>query len=202
MNLVALIKPKKELKEEALTLKKEIKRKFGNQTYLNHLVHLTMFDLKVKASKVVKLYKKEIRIKNLNEKELKLIVKKRFFFENDPITKKTTFIILIKKNKLLQNLQLNLLSMFQNIKLNKKNKFNKQPFKKNNNIYGYPFVNESWRPHITIGSIDKQYIKDIIFKNFLSSKKKFSENFKYIYFYKYEKNKHHYLWRSKIINDK
>ena len=27
MNLVALIKPKKELKEEALTLKKEIKRK-------------------------------------------------------------------------------------------------------------------------------------------------------------------------------
>ena len=81
MNLVALIKPKKELKEEALTLKKEIKRKFGNQTYLNHLVHLTMFDLKVKASQVVKPYKKEIRIKNLNEKELKLIVKKRFFLK-------------------------------------------------------------------------------------------------------------------------
>ena len=119
-----------------------------------------MFDLKVKASQVVKPYKKEIRIKNLNEKELKLIVKKRFFFENDPITKKTTFIILIKKNKLLQNLQLNLLSMFQNIKLNKKNKFNKKTFKKNNNIYGYPFVNESWRPHVTIASINKEFIND------------------------------------------
>tara|TARA_Y100000591_G_scaffold220479_1_gene191936 strand:+ start:134 stop:742 length:609 start_codon:yes stop_codon:yes gene_type:complete len=202
MNLVALIKPKKKLLEEVLILKKKIKKKFGKQTYLDHLVHLTIFDLKVKNSKITDSYKKEIRIKNLYEKDLKLIVKKRYFFKNDPITKKTTFIILIKKNKLLQNLQLNLLSRFQNIKLNKKNKFNKEPFKKNNNIYGYPFVNESWRPHITIGSIDKEYIKDIIFKNFLSSKKKFSENFKYIYFYKYEKNKHHYLWRSKIINDK
>jgi hypothetical protein len=187
MNLVALIKPQKKIKKEVLILKKKIKRKFGNQTYLNHLVHLTIFDLKVKT---------------LNEKNLKLIVKKRFFFKNDPITKKTTFIILIKKNKLLQNLQLNLLSRFQNIKINKKNKFKKKKFEKNNNVYGYPFVKESWKPHVTIASINKEFINDKILRNFLISKKKFSENFKYIYFYKYEKNKHHYLWRSKIINDK
>lgn len=202
MNLVALIKPQQKIKKEVLILKKKIKRKFGNQTYLNHLVHLTIFDLKVKTSQFVKPYKKEIRIKNLNEKNLKLIVKKRFFFKNDPITKKTTFIILIKKNKLLQNLQLNLLSRFQNIKINKKNKFKKKKFEKNNNDYGYPFVKESWKPHITIASISKEFINDKILRNFLISKKKFSENFKYIYFYKYEKNKHHYLWRSKIINDK
>jgi len=202
MNLVALIKPKKKIKEEVLILKKKIKRKFGNQTYLNHLVHLTIFDLKVKTSQIVNSYKKEIRIKNLNEKDLKLTVKKRFFFKNDPITKKTTFIILIKKNKLLQNLQLNLLSKFQNIKINKKNKFKKKQFNKNSNIYGYPFVNESWKPHVTIVSINKKYTKDKILRNFLISKKKISENFKYIYFYKYEKNKHYYLWKSKIINDK
>ena len=179
MNLVALIKPKKKLKEEVLILKKKIKRKFGNQTYLNHLVHLTIFDLKVKTSQVVKIYKKEKRIKNLNEKDLKLIVKKRFFFKNDPITKKTTFIILIKKNKLIQNLQLNLLSRFQNMKINKKNKFKKKQFDKNNNTYGYPFVNESWKPHVTIASINKEYTKNKILRNFNS--KKFSENFNYIY---------------------
>ena len=52
MNLVALIKPKKELKEEALILKKKIKRKFGNKSYLNLLVNLKIFDLKVKAFQV------------------------------------------------------------------------------------------------------------------------------------------------------
>ena len=59
MNLVALIKPQKKIKR-ILILKKKIKRKFGNQTYLNHLVHLTIFDLKVKTSQFVNHIKKKL----------------------------------------------------------------------------------------------------------------------------------------------
>ena len=45
MNLVALIKPKKKFYNEVMSLKKLVGKKFGNQTYLKHLLHITIFDL-------------------------------------------------------------------------------------------------------------------------------------------------------------
>ena len=72
---------------------------------------------------------------------------------------------------------------------------------KNNNKFGYPFVNKNWKPHLTIASMNKIYISDSLFKNFLKSKKHLQENFKYVYFYKYSNGRHFFLWKSKILND-
>ena len=43
----------KNLKKEFCIVKK-VKQKFGNQTYLNHPVHLTLFTLKIKKTSELK----------------------------------------------------------------------------------------------------------------------------------------------------
>ena len=96
MNLVALIKPCKKIDTEVKKLKKELFKKIGNQKYLNHFPHTTIFDLKV----------------------------------------------------------------------------------------------------------NKNYIKDDIFKKFLKNKQIIKENFKFIYFYNYFRGKHIFLWKSRIKNEK
>ena len=187
MNLVALIKPSRKIYDEVKNIKSKIFKKYGKQMYIDHLPHITIFDLK---------------IKNLKQKDLNLLVKKRHFFKSDPITKKCTYVIFIKKNLLLKKIQTKLLKKFSYIKKIKNIKFDNKEFAKNNKIFGYPFVNNSWKPHITIVSIDKKNMKDSLFKKFLSIRQNHRENFKFIYFYKYNDGKHIFLWKSKIINDK
>ena len=201
MNLVALIKPNKKIYKEVKKIKKEVYKKFGYQKYLNHLPHVTIFDLKVNKFSIPKKFKNEIKIKNLNTRDLKLSVKKRHYFKTDPITKKCTFVIFVKKNQILKKIQQKLLKKFKPIKQKKNIKFKNVEFKKNNNKFGYPFVNTSWKPHLTIASVNKIYISDSLFKNFLKSKNHLNENFKYIYFYKYSNGKHFFLWKNKILND-
>lgn len=201
MNLVALIKPNKKIYKEVKKIKKEVYKKFGNQKYLDHLPHVTIFDLKVNKFSISKKLKNETKIKNLNTRDLKLSVKKRYYFKTDPITKKCTFAIFIKKNLILKKIQQKLLKKFKAIKQKKNIRFKNVEFRKNNNKFGYPFVNKSWKPHLTIASVNKIYISDSLFKNFLKSKNHLQENFKYIYFYKYSNERHFFLWKSKILND-
>lgn len=201
MNLVALIKPTKKIYFEIKKIKKEVYKKFGNQKYLKHLPHVTIFDLKIKKSLLSKNFKKDIKIKNLNRKDLKLLYKKRHYFKIDPITKKCTFVIFIKKNKTLKKIQEKLLRRFKIIKQKKNIKFENKEFRINNNNFGYPFVSKNWKPHLTIASVNKVYISDTLFKNFLKSKKNLQENFRYIYFYEYSNGRHFFLWKSKILND-
>ena len=191
---------KKEIKE-IKKIKKEVYKKFGKQKYLDHLPHLTIFDLKVNQFLISKKFKNEIKIENLNTRDLKLSLKKRYYFKTDPITKKCTFVIFVKKNEVLKKIQQNLLKKFKSIKQKRNIRFKNAEFNKNNNKFGYPFVNKSWKPHLTIASVNKNYISDSLFKNFLKSKKHLHENYKYIYFYKYSNRRHYFLWKSKILND-
>ena len=202
MNLVALIKPNKKLNIEVKKTKMAVFKKYGNQKYVNHLPHLTIFDLKINKKLINKNHKKDLAIQNLNKNNLRLILKKRFYFANDPITKKNTYVIFVKKNNLLKKIQKKLLKRFKKIILKKNKKFNNINLKKNYKNYGYPFVNSDWKPHLTIASIKKNYTSDIIFKNFIKKKNIIKENFKFIYFYKYFNGKHIFLWKSKIVNEK
>lgn len=201
MNLVALIKPKKKFYYEVKGLKKLVGKKFGNQTYLKHLPHITIFDLKISKSKLTFNHKNKIKIKKLKKSHLKLVLKKRNYFKSDPLTKKSTFVIFLKKTLILKAIQMKLLNRFKSIKLKKKFEFKDKNLKQNGLKYGYPFVKKSWKPHLTIVSIDKKYFADPIFKNFLSKKEKFYEYFEFIYFYEFYKNKHFFLWKSKVVND-
>ena len=201
MNLVALIKPKKKFYNEVMSLKKLVGKKFGNQTYLKHLPHITIFDLKISKSKITANHKNKIQIKHFKKSKLRLILKKRYFFKSDPITNKTTFVIFLKKTLILKAIQTKLLDRFKSIKLNKKFKFKDKNLTINSVKYGYPFVKKNWKPHLTIVSIDKKYSKDTIFTKFLNNKKKFYEYFEFVYFYEFYKNKHFFLWKSKVVND-
>jgi len=120
MNLVALIKPNKKIYKEVKKIKKEVFKKFGNQKYLDHFPHVTIFDLKVNKFSIPKKFKNAIKINHLNMKDLQLSFKKRYYFKTDPITQKCTFVIFIKKNQILKKIQLKLLEKFKDIKQKKK----------------------------------------------------------------------------------
>ncbi len=199
MNLVALIKPNKKIFLEVKKYKGEVFKKFGKQTYVDHLPHLTIFNLKINSKINLK---NEIKIKNLKLNELKIIIKKRYYFESDPITKKITFILLVKKNKTLQRIQDKLLLKFKKFKKLEKLKFKNKEFNRNYRIFGYPFVNKNWKPHLTIASVNNSLTSDNLFKKFLSSKKILKENFRFVYFYKYTKGRHIFLKKAKLVNEK
>ena len=80
----------------------------------------------------------------------------------------------------------------------KKKRFVKNNFDKNFNLFGYHFVNSSWKPHCTIASVNKVNSKNKVFNKFLKNKKIFSEKIRFIYFYEYLRGKHKYLWKSEI----
>lgn len=198
MKLVALIKPKGEILKEIKYFKKKIFEEIGSQTYLDHLPHVTIFSIDIIKMHINEKHKKKINLKKIKKKDLVLSVKKRHYFNNDPLTKKITFAIFFKKNSTLSLIQKVLLKNFKGILNFKKKRIIKNNFDKNYNLYGYHFVNNSWKPHCTIASVNKNNSKFYTFKQFLKNKKTFSEKFKYIYFYEYKRGKHKYLWRSEI----
>ena len=48
--VAAFIKFDKKIEKKILQQKKLVKKRFGNQTYLNHPVHLTLFTLNIKKT--------------------------------------------------------------------------------------------------------------------------------------------------------
>lgn len=198
MKLVALIKPKRQIFKEIKYYKKKIFNEIGSQTYLDHLPHITIFSLNVDEKKINKNHKKSITLKKNYKKDMILNVKKRFYFKNDPLTKKTTFAIFFEKNSSLDLIQKKLLINFKNTLILKKKKVVKNNFDRNYNLYGYHFVNTSWKPHCTIASVDKSLSKNKVFIEFLKQKKIYSEKIIFIYFYEYFGGKHKLLWKNKI----
>ena len=120
MKLVALIKPKRQVFNEIKYYKKKIFNEIGSQTYLDHLPHITIFSLNVDEKKINKNHKKSITLKKNYKKDMILNVKKRFYFKNDPLTKKTTFAIFFEKNSSLDLIQKKLLINFKNTLILKK----------------------------------------------------------------------------------
>ena len=64
MNLVALIKPSRKIYDEVRNIKFKVFKKYGKQMYVDHLPHITIFDLKIKKSLLTKKYYSELKIKN------------------------------------------------------------------------------------------------------------------------------------------
>ena len=66
INIGAFIEFDKKINNKVLGYKKKVKNKFGNQIYLDHPVHSTLFTIKIKKiSELKKIYKNDINIKNL-----------------------------------------------------------------------------------------------------------------------------------------
>ena len=109
VKLGAFIIPDKKLKKIILKLKKIVKKRFGNQTYLNHLPHCTLYVFETNKKNLQEIKKiKYLKIKGNNL----FYTKNTKIFLNDPLTKKNTYIVNINKNKFLNNLQVQVLKTF------------------------------------------------------------------------------------------
>ncbi len=183
------------LKKKILNLKKEVKKKFGFQTYTDHLPHCTLYVFKT-LNKNIKHLKKIKRIPK-NYQNI-FILDKTDIFYNDPITKKNTFIIKIKKNKFLKDLQKNVLKKFRKYVFNSNDKYTNKVMRRNFRLYGYPFVNKNWKPHFTIASISpKKKQNDFIvnFKKLVFNKKHVLKN---LSIYQINKSQHKLICKIKI----
>jgi hypothetical protein len=196
--IAAFIEFDKKITNKILSKKKNFKKKFGNQIYLNHPVHLTLFTLYIK--KISELKKIYINNSNKYSKAITINLFKSGIFFNDPITNGHTFFYYIRKTKKISEIQLNNLKKINNkINVLKKNinQFKLPILKKNYKRFGFPFVGEIWIPHTTISSIEDLKQNDKFVKNFLSSKINLKCQVNEIKFYKIHKDKHDFLFNVK-----
>jgi len=168
------IEPEKKLKKVIIDYKRIVKKNYGNQIYLFHPAHLTLFTMTVKRKlpkdKIIKISKFLKNFKNIRIK----IAKIKFFY-NDPQTKGHTMFLSLKKNTSLNNFQMKMIRFLNQIigskNIVKKNKFNGK-LRKDYRRYGYPFVGKNWIPHFTISSISKKHnlekIQSIVKKRYYS----------------------------------
>ena len=82
------------LKDQIINLKKNVKKRFGFQTYIDHLPHCTLYVFKSIGKNINNL--KKIKNISLNEKNFFFLDKTDIFF-NDPITKKIHLLLKLKK---------------------------------------------------------------------------------------------------------
>ena len=196
--IAAFIEFDKKITNKILNQKKIVKKKFGNQIYLNHPVHLTLFTLHIK--KINELKRIYINNKDKESKPLYVSLTKPGIFYNDPLTGGHTFFHYIKKNKRITEIQMRHLKKINNkLFVGKKNKnlFKNNDFKKNYKKFGFPFVGNIWVPHTTVASIKNLKINNKYIKKFLSEKIKLKCAIKEIKFYKIIKDRHDFLFNVK-----
>ena len=109
--------PNQRLKKIILKFKKIVQKQFGNQIYLNHLPHCSLYVFETNKKNLQKI-KKIKYLKNNSNKWF--ITKNTSIFMDDPITKKNTYILKINKNKFLANLQVQVLKAFSEYSQKKK----------------------------------------------------------------------------------
>ncbi len=195
--VAAFIEFDKKIENKILRQKKLVKKRFGNQTYLDHPVHLTLFTLNIKKiSSLKKIYFNNIKKKG---KSFDIFLSSPGIFYNDPLTGGDTLFYHVKKNKNITELQIKHLKIInKNLKIIKKNTqvFKNSIFRNNYKKYGFPFVGDIWIPHTTVASIknlnDKKFVR-----KFLSSKLELKCKVKEIKFYKIVKENHIFLFDVK-----
>ena len=196
--IAAFIEFDKKITRKILNQKKIVKKKFGNQIYLNHPVHLTLFTLNVKnIDKLKKIYINELKIKS---KPFTINVTKPGIFYNDPLTGGHTIFYHIKKNDKINKIQLrHLRKINKNLNILKKNMnlFKNNILKNNYKKYGFPFAGKIWMPHITIASIKNITNNNNYIKYFLSTKTNLKCLVSEIKFYKIVKDRHDFLFSVK-----
>lgn len=199
--IAAFIKFNKKIENKILLQKKKVKNLFGDQVYLNHPVHLTLFTLKIRKISELKIFYKKLESKR-ETKSLIISLSSADIFLDDPLTGGHTIFYKIKKNKVLNLIQIDHLK-----KINKKitvlkndlHLFKNLTLRKNYKDYGFPFVGKIWLPHITIASIKNIKSQDKFIRDFLKTKINLKCVIDEIGFYKVIKDKHTFLFKTKII---
>ena len=196
--IAAFIEFDKKITRKILNQKQIVKKKFGNQIYLNHPVHLTLFTINIKnINKLRKIYSNK---KKVQSKPFPINVTRPGIFYDDPLTEGHTIFYHIKKNDRINKIQLkHLRRINKNLKVLKKNMnlFKNNILKNNYKKYGFPFAGKIWIPHITIASIKNVTNNNKYIKYFLSTKTNHRCLVSEIKFYKIIKDRHDFLFSVK-----
>ena len=195
IKLGIFILPNSSIKKKILFFKNNVKKNFGVQTYLNHIPHCTMYVFET-LKKNLKEIKKVDRVLIKRKKSFEIYKTDVFF--NDPITKKNTYIIKLKKNLFLNNLQKMIVDLFSKFALKKKQRFNDKLMNKNYKLFGYPFIKNNWKPHFTIASISMKKNQKNFINKFKSISIKRKQSLKDIFLYQIKKDKHKLICKIKI----
>ena len=195
IKLGIFILPDSLLEKKILFLKNKVKNNFGIQTYLNHLPHCTVYVFQT-SKKSLKEIKKIVRIYIKNKKSYEIY--KTDIFLNDPITKKNTFIIKVKKNIFLSKLQKKIVDLFGKYAFKNKQKFNNKLMNKNYRLYGYPFIKNNWKPHFTIASISKKKNQEDFINEFKLININRKQSLKNVSLFQIKKDKHEFICKIKI----
>jgi len=165
--------PEEDFKKLVKQSKRNIYEQFGKQEYLSEPPHITLFILSTEREQEVL---REIEDISKNLKKMNIGLEKIKVFQKDPRTGKNTIVYPIEKTLLikLQSEVMLRLNKFNTGRFISKNmrKFSKEEIRNIEN-YKYPFIGDSWIPHITICSIEDQITKktlDILNKNPLKEK--------------------------------
>jgi hypothetical protein len=153
---VFCLEPEKRLYNIIQKIKNNAKTAVGNKLYLNDPPHMTLYlgYFDITPNKL-----REKLIDNLESNEIPIELEKEEIFGPDPITKKKTLLVKIRDDSRLNNLQKRIIKItkphLSNQRLNRyKNQKLAPNLEKNVQEYGYPFVGEIWKPHISIASFD------------------------------------------------
>ena len=200
--IAVIINLPKNINNKIIKIKKFVKKNYGNQTYLNHPPHITLFTCDIKSLKEFKNYLKKINKSMKFNKKITIKTNKLKFFNEDQITKENTFYLSINKNKNLKILQEKIYKKLKpNIKYNYKveQSLKDHLLKKNYLKYGYPFLGQIWVPHITIASMNKK-ININNLKKINPNNLKYYFNPKHIDIYKVVGNNHLFLDNIEIYD--
>ena len=113
--IAAFITFNKKIEQKVLSEKNKVKKKFGQQIYLDHPVHLTLFTVEIKKITILKNLYKNLK-NNLKESKINIQIDKSGAFTNDPLTNGHTLYYGIKNSIVMGNccscLVLNILLLF------------------------------------------------------------------------------------------
>ena len=151
-----LWEPPENIQNFVFSKKNKVRTIAPNSSYLNHLVHSTLyvFNSAKDSSEIIEKINnsiKNIQIFNINIYNWKV-------FYNDLITKSDTLVLEIEINKKLLNIQNKIVKSLNSIRSNNiyyNNTWEGEYLKSYNN-WGFPFVGNHWIPHITIASLSNQ----------------------------------------------
>jgi len=195
IKLGVFILPNNSIKKKILFLKKDVRKRFGKQTYLDHIPHCTIYVFQTSIKNLREI--KNIALTSITNKKIFEINKTDIFF-NDPITKKNTYIIKIKKNVFLSTLQKIVINLLSKYASKNREKFHDKRMNKNYKLFGYPFIESNWKPHFTIASIPKKKNLKNFTNDFKIKKIRSKQLLKNIFLYQIKKNKHLLICKIKI----
>ena len=189
MKIAILIRPNPNITKIVNFWKKKIKTSNKKFLYISNIPHLTLITTKIKKIDQIK---KKINFFIKSQKDFNLRIKKTGYFSKDLVTGGDTPYFRIEYSKKLFNLQKELAELLKNCSKKKIELNLKGIYKKSQKKYGFPYIGDHWKPHISVCSVlDK--INKIYLKKFLSLKINLYFKIGNIYLYKVVNNKLVYI---------